>query len=141
MKVFHCFACDAKGDVLTFVARLECLPVREAAAMVARNCSIPPGEKTSPPSGAPDHRVNSQDAKNTSGGISEGEGGNKVLSFALKLDGTHPYLAGRGLSRETIETFGLGYCTRGILKGRICIPIHDEKGNLVAVNSRAIVTP
>jgi DNA primase len=61
---------------------------------------------------------------------------NKPLDFKLKLDGRHPYLAERGLSPELVETFGLGYCRAGILQGRICIPIHDESGNLVAYAGR-----
>ena len=42
----------------------------------------------------------------------------------------------RGIKKETIKEFGLGYCKRGILKGRIAIPIHNEKGELVAYAGR-----
>ena len=61
---------------------------------------------------------------------------NKPLSFRLQLDATHPYLATRGLKRETIEAFGIGYCGRGLMKGRIAIPIHNEKGELIAYAGR-----
>jgi DNA primase len=52
------------------------------------------------------------------------------------LDQGHPYLKERGLSQETIRTFGLGFCTRGILAGRIAIPIHNAQGQLVAYAGR-----
>ena len=68
----------------------------------------------------------------------EGHAGetNPPLSFALKLDPAHPYLAERGLAAETVEAFGLGYCARGMMQGRICIPIHNEHGELVAYAGR-----
>ncbi|XCP86188.1 CHC2 zinc finger domain-containing protein [Roseburia hominis] len=44
MKVdrrFHCFGCQADGDVIDFVARLYGLPVKEAALRLAQDFSIP----------------------------------------------------------------------------------------------------
>lgn len=61
---------------------------------------------------------------------------NPPLKFSLKLDPDHPYFTERGLDRETVEYFGLGYCSRGLMKGRIAIPIHDDKGELVAYPGR-----
>lgn len=61
---------------------------------------------------------------------------NPPLKFALKLDPDHPYLADRGLAKETIEHFGLGYCSRGLMKERIAIPIHNDRGELVAYAGR-----
>ena len=63
---------------------------------------------------------------------------NPPLKFALKsLDATHPYLTERGLTAETIAQFGVGLCTsKGIMAGRIAIPIHNEQGELVAYAGR-----
>jgi DNA primase len=61
---------------------------------------------------------------------------NPPLPFSLKLDPEHPYLAERGLSPELVEVFGLGLCSRGSMGGRICIPIHNERGELVAYAGR-----
>ena len=63
---------------------------------------------------------------------------NPPLTFQLNLDPAHPYLAKRGLSPELVAAFGLGYSSRGIMAGRICIPIHDAAGNLVAYAGRAM---
>ena len=44
MKVdrrFHCFGCQADGDVIDFVSRLENVSPREAALMLAQDFSIP----------------------------------------------------------------------------------------------------
>jgi DNA primase len=39
---------------------------------------------------------------------------------------------------ETAEHFGAGLCARGIMKGRIAISVHNEKGELVAYCGRAV---
>lgn len=59
---------------------------------------------------------------------------NRTLSFqSLKnLDYGHSCFEARGLSRETLEHFGVGYCSKGIHAGRIAIPIHNLDGALVA---------
>ncbi len=62
---------------------------------------------------------------------------NPPLTFRLKnLDPNHPYLAERGLEKETIEYFSLGFCSRGLMSGRVVIPIHNERGELVAYAGR-----
>jgi DNA primase len=63
---------------------------------------------------------------------------NPPLKFALKsLDLDHAYLKARGFSSETIAAFGVGLCTgKGIMAGRIAIPIHNEHAELVAYAGR-----
>jgi DNA primase len=63
---------------------------------------------------------------------------NAPLKFALKdLDADHPYLKERGFTPETIAHFGIGYhASRGIMQGRIAIPIHEIEGTLVAYAGR-----
>jgi DNA primase len=61
------------------------------------------------------------------------------LGFALQyIDATHPYLASRGVTPQTIRTFGLGLYTGKGLLGRIVIPIHNVSGELIAYAGRAI---
>jgi DNA primase catalytic core len=64
---------------------------------------------------------------------------NKPLWFELTgVDHSHPYLAARGISRETAETFGMGHFRgKGMMSGRVVTPIHDEAGRLVAYAGRA----
>jgi DNA primase len=65
---------------------------------------------------------------------------NPPLRFALQyIDATHPYLTARGVRPDTIRTFGIGlYTGRGLLRGRIVIPIHNASGELIAYAGRAI---
>lgn len=63
---------------------------------------------------------------------------NKPLEFRLTLDPERPYLKKREVRLETAKHFGIGYCKYGILKGRIAIPIYDDKARLVAYCGRAV---
>jgi DNA primase len=142
-KVFHCFACDAKGNALDFVALKEAVPVKRAAELVAEWFNLGEAVKA-----APKGRVSSKKGKETT---SEEEkkvskasttspvsapAENKPLTFVLQLDPDHPYLKEREVSPDVAKTFELGYCSRGVMRGRIAIPIHDAEGRVVAYIGR-----
>jgi DNA primase len=146
-KIFQCFGCGAKGNVLEFVARIEGnrADLRAAAFTLAGICKIP----VAPPRGsrktAPEQEQKARPARAApiapesapnDAPMGSEEPINPPLPFALKLDPTHPYLAERRLGPELVELFGLGFCSRGSMAGRICIPIHDAAGQLVAYAGR-----
>ncbi|MCP4408277.1 MAG: hypothetical protein GY807_11055 [Gammaproteobacteria bacterium] len=58
------------------------------------------------------------------------------LGFKLKLDQGHEYGQERGLSASTIARFEMGYCSRGLMKNRWCIPLHDSAGELIGYCGR-----
>lgn len=51
----------------------------------------------------------------------------KPLRFHLRLEPEVPYLKQRGLLSETIERYGLGLCSKGVLKGYVAIPIFTHR--------------
>jgi len=70
---------------------------------------------------------------------------NRVLgapAFPLKLDPTHPWLVERlaaiGLSLDDARELGIGYETRSnaLMADRVCFPIHNSEGELVAYSGR-----
>jgi DNA primase len=63
---------------------------------------------------------------------------NAPLKFELRdLDANHAYLLDRGFTPETTANFGVGYFSgRGIMSGRVAVPIHDVDGTLVAYAGR-----
>jgi DNA primase len=64
---------------------------------------------------------------------------NTPLPFALKnLDPDHESLERLGITRQTADYFGAGYCRKGMMKDRLAIPIHNPKGELLAYAGRAI---
>lgn len=68
------------------------------------------------------------------------EGENAPLKFTLKgVDPAHPYLAHRGITGETATLFGVGFFPgNGSMKGRVVIPVENDRGELVAYAGRAI---
>lgn len=125
-KIFHCFACGETGTILDFVARMESCSLAKAAQLLGEPAT------SAAPVTAP--------AGKARAGTGESKR-NKPLAFELSLDAHHPYLADRGLSQAAISKFGLGYCDSGIMKGRIAIPLHDDRGRLIAYAGRWPGTP
>jgi len=55
------------------------------------------------------------------------------------VDHEHGYLAERGIDRTTAVEFGVGFYARpGLMSGRIVIPIHNGRGEIVAYAGRAL---
>lgn len=130
-NVFHCFGCQRKGNILDFVALTEKLDVRQAAFMIQEWFQVSSGD-------ASQSAVHPSEIQaGASGTRYEASGENPPLTIRLKsLNPKHPYLAERGLEKDTIEYFGLGYCSRGLMRGRVVIPIHNERSELVAYSGR-----
>lgn len=60
----------------------------------------------------------------------------KPVRSELSLDPQHPYLIERNVDVETARYFGIGYCSKSKLAGRLAIPIHDEQDRLVGYCGR-----
>jgi DNA primase len=130
-SVFHCFACGAGGNQLDFAAALEGCSVREAALRLHQRYGLPDVGSTAP-AGRPGSR---REGKL----VTKKREGNPALTFSLALNGAHSYLASRGLTPSTAACFGVGFFAgRGLLSGRIAIPVHDEHGRLIAYCGRAL---
>ena len=136
------------GNVLDFVAAMEQCSVRDAAIKLQTWFLVPAAGAQPATSGK-----EPQDAKKTPAGkepeakrVSENHPAgresesNSPLTFWLSnIDHHHPYLFERGVSDETAESFGVGFFSgRGSMHGRIVIPIHNMKGELVAYAGRSI---
>jgi DNA primase len=158
--LFHCFSCQAKGNVLDFVHRMETrdgqtVSLRQAALTLASICSIAvPGserrqeprtastakETASSPSRGQNHAQRGSERQKTASGSETEPKRNKPLGFRLTLDPEHSYLASRGIGPELVELFGLGFCANGSMAGRICISIENAAGELVAYAGRWVGT-
>lgn len=125
-NIFHCFSCGAGGTVLDFVVAMEGCTLREAALQLERETTTPPTQPTPPDC----HRQL----------VTKKRSMPAPLGFALRgIDSTHPYLAARGIERHTAEEFGVGsYRGTGLFSGRLVIPIHNQRGELVAYCGRAL---
>lgn len=124
-NVFHCFACGAGGTVLDLVAAIERCSLYEAAEKL----------KTMTSFFGPSRPVPSEKEL-----VTERRKVPLPLSFSLRgIDCTHPYLADRGISKETAVTFGVGFYTGpGLMHQRLAIPIHNAAGELIAYCGRSV---
>jgi DNA primase len=123
-----CFGdCHGGGSIVDFVSRKEGVGIRDAALLIQDWFGL-------------DQEIGNTRYLN-SRPSSLGETALPELNQPLKLelqhlDQKHPYLSTRGITPETINTFGLGYCHKGLMSGWIVIPIHNSKGQLVAYAGR-----
>jgi DNA primase len=145
-NIWHCFSeCKRGGNVLDFIAKMENISIHDAALKACEWFGIPLEEvKTSGKAAEPEQNAPAAAAepKAQSKPVPKPEDNapNTPLKFKLdKLQREHPYLTQeRGLTQETIIDFGLGYFTgdKGLMVGRIVIPIHNVKGEVVAYAGR-----
>jgi DNA primase len=136
-SIWHCFGdCQAGGNVLDLVANLENCSIFQAGQLLTEwfLSDLEDVENPLPEKAAAPAKENQEQAE----GVEEA-GENPPLSFKLKnLSPDHPWLKERGIARETADYFGLGFCSRGLLKNRLAIPIINSAGELVAYAGRAV---
>lgn len=137
-NVFHCFSQCGGGNVLDLVVKLETCSIRDAGEKLSdwfgltfertrTSAASKATESKGAPTPSPPTRPTGDSAPNP------------PLERELKdLNPDHPYLVTRGLTIPTIKTFGIGYCTRGLMRGRAAFPIHDEHGVAIAYAGRAV---
>jgi len=103
---FYCFGCHEKGDVFSFVQKLENIPFPEAVRVVAQKCGIPlPKREFNSPEEARDAGIRRQllDIHEAATQWFEGHLNSPEAARARE------YLTSRGVSPETIAKFRIGY--------------------------------
>ncbi len=106
-QIYHCFGCGVGGDVFSFVMAMERCEFPEAMRIVAEKCGIPlprPRERT-----PEERRVGQQRTALVEMHC------DAAAFFARQLDATaegkaaRAYLEDRGLDRDAVARFGLGF--------------------------------
>ena len=113
-NLWNCFTHCGGGSVIDLLMKIEKINAKEAAYVGFNMLGMTPEENKS---------------KNQN---------LKPLKFRLTLKHGHPYLENRNIDAETAKYFGIGYCSKGIMQGRIAIPIHTSEGKLVAYCGRSV---
>ena len=146
-NIFNCFGnCKAGGNVMDFVAMMEfenkeTESIRKAALML-KDWFLTESADEKVKHSQPDQGSEDQKTKLVREEKKEHDQDqlvNPPLTFQLKsLDPNHSFFKEREILPPTVEYFGLGYCKKGMMKGRIAIPIHNENGDPVAYCGRAV---
>jgi hypothetical protein len=124
-QAFYCFAGGQGGDVIALTAHVKQLPMKEAASFLADAAGV---TSPSPAKNGRSQTVPLTVPENKKAGINP-------LTY---LQPDHPLVQALGISKETAAHFGAGYAPKGIMRGRLAIPIHDVDGTLVAYCGRAL---
>ncbi|MGA3080552.1 MAG: DNA primase [Terracidiphilus sp.] len=105
-QFYHCFGCQASGDVFSFVAKIENVTFPEAVRIVAGKCGIPlPKREFSSPEEAAGARMRAKLLELHETATAWFEEQLRSPDGAVARE----YLAGRGLTPEGIKTFRIGY--------------------------------
>jgi DNA primase len=139
--IFQCFGCGAKGNVLEFAALMEKADPKDGAALhkVAADLQKRFCPEIGDVASAETKKAVAKKPEKTEPKDELPVVINPPLGFELKdLDAEHLYLLSRGFTPETIAHFGLGFCSRGLLKDRVAIPLHDVAGALVGYAGRVV---
>ncbi len=121
-KVFNCFKCGRQGDILRLImlknqsafydAKKFLLEWNRGKIKDTIKKDQPEKETITP---RPEEKTTTI----------------KYKPFRRRLTGLRvrdiPILEEKGLEPKTCEKFGVGYCSQGMMKGRIVAPIHDSK--------------
>jgi DNA primase len=110
-QIYHCFGCGVGGDVFKFVMEMEKCSFPEAIRVVAEKCGI---SIPRPKERSPEERKENQQRTVLVEMHREAQ-----AFFAKQLEGTlegkaaRAYLEDRGLDKDTISRFGIGYAPSG----------------------------
>lgn len=104
--VYYCFSDQKGGDMIALAGHIEGLAMKDAAVFIDNALTVP------------EEKV----AKETSS--------NKKLQ-PLNLDFNHELVSAIGLDPTAAEAMGIGYCSKGVMKGTVAIPVRDESGELL----------
>ncbi len=96
---FYCFGCQAAGDVVTFIRKIENLDYVESIRFLAKRAGVTIPEETDKKSGVRRSRILEMNR----------EAAKFFRSQLLSSTDAKGYLVSRGIRRETVNHFGLGY--------------------------------
>ena len=123
-SVFYCFAAGEGGDVIALTAHIKGISMKEAAEFLVISLTKSSelaltNSQATVPSTVPEKK----------------KAGFNPLTY---LVANHPSVQALGISPETALHFGAGFAPKGIMRGKLAIPIHDAQGQLVAYCGRTV---
>lgn len=141
-NLFHCFACEAKGNVLDFVMQMDGIDIRPAALKVQDICGLSgqggmsaKQREPSPPPPPPKAETPEEEL--------DGTPYNPPLTFELNLTmdaKLQEWLSNHGIDDAAVESFGLGRASKRSksIGNRLAIPLHDQAGRLIGYCGRHV---
>jgi len=123
-NVFYCFSEKKGGSVIDLVARFKRIPEAEAGRQIAAHFGL---NGTSNGAGKAADNVPAA----ADGTQERKPSGFDPREYMKTLDASHAALKDCGIPEQTIRDFDGGYCSRGLNRGRLALPVHDAEGTLL----------
>lgn len=112
--LFYCFNAGIGGDLITLVSHVREMPLKDAAEELAQHFGV---GTTQPQKKAPSAPSPSR----------ETEGELKPLEY---LEVEHAAVEAVGFDPEAARALGIGYATKGIMRGTVAVPLRHPDGTL-----------
>ena len=112
-QFFHCFGCGEKGDVLTFVMKIEQCPFPEALRSLARDAGVELPERAQT---AAERRAREEEESERELMLRAVECATAFFEAQLQTPAgaaARAYVASRGISDEVAKRFRVGYAPNG----------------------------
>jgi len=129
---------NVPGNVIGLVQAIENCSFREALVILSRNFieetinSQDKQEYKGLKKAEKDQPASTPKKKKALPKVNEPWG--RVLKGRTKI----PFILEKGITEETIKEFGAVYCTSGLHKGRIAIPVRNKIGEILCYAGRAV---
>jgi DNA primase len=113
---YYCFSAKAGGDCIALAAHILDLPMKDAALHIVERADDElerkpkPEQKKEPETEKPDA---------------------EPLQPLTYLRHKHDAVQALGIDADIAESLGIGYARKGIMRGRVAIPIREDDGTLV----------
>jgi DNA primase len=115
-KGFYCFSAKEGGDCIALAAHILDLPMKDAALHIVEHADDEPERKSNP-----EKQEESETEKHDIAPL-------QPLTY---LHHKHEAVQELGIGVETAKSLGIGYAKKGMMRGRVAIPIREEDGTLV----------
>ncbi len=110
-KGFYCFSAKEGGDCIALAAHIRDLPMKDAAHYIVEHIDGAPDKEPKEPEREAQH--------------------NAPLQPLTYLHHEHEAVQALGIGVKTAKSLGIGYAKKGMMRGRVAIPIREEDGTLV----------
>ena len=111
-KGYYCFAKKGGGDSIGLVSHVLGIPPKEAATRIAEYFGVGDTSTTDTPT------VHPKEAP-------------KPFKALENLEHEHDAVQALGINEYVAAFVGIGYCKKGIMRGRVVVPMRDKEGKLL----------
>ncbi len=122
---YYCFGERHGGDMIELAARFWRISPKDAAGRIAAHFGI-------------GRAATAGKAEAPAAADSTGGSGFDFKAYQASLDPAHASLADCGIAEQTIRDFGGGFCSRGLHRGRLTLPVQDAAGDMLGFMGLAL---